>query len=107
MARVKKNVVVAMVAGTADNAPAAAQNGSSPVIKKTACPIARAGFRAGARPVTVTINGATLQAEVKEFSTGSFGWYLNGKTTIDVDGTLVTVQAGMNLIVVGSKDRSR
>ena len=40
-------------------------------------------------------------AEVKEFSTGSLGWYLNGKTTIDVDGTPVSVQIGMNLTIVG------
>jgi len=45
-----------------------------------------------------------LQAEVKEFSTGSLGWYLNGKTTIDVGGTPVSVQIGMNLTIVGSKE---
>jgi len=72
--------------------------------KKTNCPITRAEFRTKAKPVTVTINNVPLQAEVKEFSTGSLGWYLNGKTTIDVGGTLVSVQIGMNLTVVGSKD---
>ena len=72
--------------------------------KKSSCPISRAEFRAKAKPVTVTVNNVPLQAEVKEFSTGSLGWYLNGKTTIDVGGTLVSVQIGMNLTVVGSKD---
>ena len=72
--------------------------------KKSSCPISRSEFRAKARPVTVTINQVPLQADVKEFSTGSLGWYLNGKTTIDVGGTLVSVQIGMNLTVVGSKD---
>ena len=72
--------------------------------KKTTCPITRSDFRSKARPVAVTINGIPLQAEVKEFSTGSLGWYLNGKTTIDVGGTPVSVQIGMNLTVVGSKD---
>jgi hypothetical protein len=57
--------------------------------------------------VTVTINGQPMTAEVKEFSTGSFGWYLNGKTNVDVGGKLVTVQIGMNLTVVGSKDLPR
>ena len=28
------------------------------------------------------INGVPLIAEVKEFSTGSLGWYLNGKTAL-------------------------
>jgi len=68
------------------------------------CPVDRVEFRGKAKPVRVEINGIPLMAEVKEFSTGSFGWYLNGKTTIDVGGTPVTVQIGMNLTVVGSKD---
>ncbi len=72
--------------------------------KKTSCPITRQDFRANAKPVTVMINNVPLQAEVKEFSTGSMGWYLNGKTTIDVGGTLVSVQIGMNLTIVGSKE---
>ncbi len=45
-----------------------------------------------------------MMAEVKEFSTGSLGWYLNGKTMIDVGGKQVSVQIGMNLTIVGSKD---
>lgn len=72
--------------------------------KKTVCPISRSEFRDHAKPVTVTINNVPLQAEVKEFSTGSLGWYLNGKTTIDVGGKLVSVQIGMNLTIVGSKE---
>jgi hypothetical protein len=72
--------------------------------KKTTCPISRPEFRQKAKPVTVTINGIPLQAEVKEFSTGSLGWYLNGKTMIDVGGTPVSVQIGLNLTIVGSKE---
>ena len=74
---------------------------------KTACPISRAQFLSKAKAVTITINGVPLIAEVKEFSTGSLGWYLNGKTAIEVDGTPVSVQIGMNLTVVGSKDAER
>lgn len=72
--------------------------------KKTTCPVTRAEFKEKAKPVTVNINGIPLQAEVKEFSTGSLGWYLNGKTMIDVGGTPVSVQIGMNLTIVGSKE---
>ena len=75
--------------------------------KKTTCPISRPQFRSGAKPVTVTINNVPLQAEVKEFSTGSLGWYLNGKTTIEIDGKPVSVQIGLNLTVVGSKELSK
>jgi hypothetical protein len=72
--------------------------------KKTSCPITRADFRAKAKAVTVMIGDQRLVAEVKEFSTGSLGWYLNGKTAIDVDGTPVSVQIGLNLTIIGSKE---
>jgi hypothetical protein len=68
------------------------------------CPITRSKFREAAKPVRVEINGNAMMAEVKEFSTGSFGWYLNAKTTINVGDTPVNVQIGMNLTIVGSKD---
>jgi uncharacterized Zn-binding protein involved in type VI secretion len=74
------------------------------LMAKTSCPISRADFRSKAKPLTVTINGVPLSAVVKEFSTGSFGWYLNGKTTVEIDGTPVAVQIGLNLTVVGSKE---
>jgi hypothetical protein len=72
--------------------------------KKTTCPITRPEFRAKAKPVTVTIGNVPLVAEVKEFSTGSLGWYLNGKTMIEIGGTPVSVQIGLNLTIVGSKE---
>jgi hypothetical protein len=71
---------------------------------KTTCPISRDQFRENAKPVEVTINGIPMTAEVKEFSTGSLGWYLNGKVSIKVGETPVSVQIGMNLTIVGSKD---
>jgi len=73
-------------------------------IVKTACPIDRATFRATAKPLAVTINGVPFQAEVKEFSTGSLGWFLNGKTTAEVSGVKCSVQIGLNLTIVGSKE---
>ena len=71
---------------------------------KTNCPITRPQFRDGAKPVEITINGNPMLAEPREFSTGSLGWYLNGKTVVDVNGVKVTVQVGINLTVVGSKE---
>ena len=68
------------------------------------CPISLSKFLGSAQPVRVEISGNGMMAEVKEFSTGSFGWYLNGKTVIDVAGTPLSVQIGMNLTVVGSKE---
>jgi hypothetical protein len=71
---------------------------------KTSCPVTRAEFLQNAQPVEVVVNGVPLMAEVKEFSTGSLGWYLNGKTTVRVNDKPVSVQIGMNLTIVGSKD---
>lgn len=71
---------------------------------KTACPVSRAQFVEKAEPLKVVINGQELLAEVKQFSTGSFGWYLNGKILVALDGKTVAVQVGMNLTVVGSKE---
>ena len=71
---------------------------------KTTCPITREQFRGDAKPLEVVINGVPLVAEVKEFSTGSLGWYLNGKTSVQVAGKPVSVQIGLNLTIVGSKE---
>ena len=72
--------------------------------KKSSCPVTRKQFAENAKPLSVVINNVPMLAEVKEFSTGSFGWYLNGKTTIEIGGTVVPVQIGMNVTVVGSKE---
>jgi hypothetical protein len=72
--------------------------------KKTTCPITREQFRTDAKAVEIVVNGIPLLAEVKEFSTGSLGWYLNRKIEIDVGGVKVPVQVGLNLTIVGSKE---
>jgi hypothetical protein len=74
---------------------------------KTSCPVSLATFIDKAEPLKVTINGQDMLAEVKQFSTGSFGWYMNGKTVVTIDGKAVSVQIGMNLTVVGSKEADR
>ena len=74
---------------------------------KTTCPISRQQFRDHAQPVEVNINGIPLVAEVKEFSTGSLGWHINGKTTLSVGGTPVSVQIGLNMTIVGSKELAK
>jgi hypothetical protein len=71
---------------------------------KTTCPITREDFLANAQPIKFELNGVPLIAEPREFSTGSFGWYLNSKAPIAVDGKNLTLQVGMNIIVVGSKE---
>jgi hypothetical protein len=72
--------------------------------KKTICPISRKDFLAHAKPLTVKIGEVPLTAGPREFSTKSLGWYLNGKTNIEVNGIQVAVQIGLNITVVGSKE---
>ncbi|MBS1119056.1 MAG: uncharacterized protein H6Q90_1284 [Deltaproteobacteria bacterium] len=74
---------------------------------KTSCPVSLTQFQEKAEPLKVSINGQEMLAEVKAFSTGSFGWYLNGKTVVTIDGKAVSVQIGMNMTIVGSKDAER
>jgi len=74
---------------------------------KSPCPVSLSQFLEKAEPLKVVINGQEFLAEVKSFSTGSFGWYINGKTSVQIDGKPVSVQIGMNLTVVGSKEADR
>ena len=71
---------------------------------KSTCPVTRAEFLNDAKPVEITINGIPMTADVKEFSTGSLGWYLNGKANVKVGEKSVSVQIGLNLTIVGSKE---
>ena len=72
--------------------------------KKSTCPVSRKQFREKAQKVEVVINGQKWMAAPKEFSTNSLGWNLNEKITIDIDGVPTTVQVGLNLTLVGSKE---
>jgi hypothetical protein len=71
---------------------------------KTICPLTHQEFKEHAKPIEVIINGTPLQAPVKEFSTGSLGWYVSGKVNITINGKPVVVQIGLNMTIVGSKD---
>jgi hypothetical protein len=74
---------------------------------KSPCPISKTQFIDKAEAVKVVINGQEVIAEKREFSTGSFGWYHNGKINITVDGKPLSIQVGLNLTVVGSKEAER
>ena len=76
------------------------KNSASSSVKseKSVCPVTAKEFAAAAGPIKVMIGDQQVTAEVKEFSTGSFGWYVNSKVTIEVDGKRLTVQVEANLI---------
>jgi hypothetical protein len=75
-----------------------------PMSRKTTCPISREQFRTKAKAITITVGDAPTLVPTKEFSTGSLGWYLNGKTIMEIDGTPVQVQLGLSLTIIGSKE---
>ena len=49
---------------------------------KQPCAIGREDFKTKAAPLTIDIGGTKLEAAPREFATGSFGWYLNGKVNV-------------------------
>ena len=71
---------------------------------KTTCPITREKFKQLAKPIEVIIDGNKMLAVNRDFSTGSMGWNISNKTSITVGGTPVSVQIGLNLTIVGSKE---
>src|SRR4029078_11823595 len=73
----------------------------APMPPKTVVPISREDFLAKAEPLKIDLGGFPMIAEPREFSTGSFGWYVNGKATLNVDGKSGSVQSGMEHIAVG------
>jgi len=79
---------------------------TSPVnsTRKTQCPVSREQFSTHAKPVTVAINNQPLSSSPKQFSTGSMGWFANGKVQVVIDGIPVMCQVSTNITVIGSKD---
>lgn len=72
---------------------------------KTPCPVTRQDFRSKARQaLTVTIDKQAVLAQAKEFSTGSLGWFHNGKCVLDVGGVAVSCQVQVQVTIVNSKD---
>ncbi len=75
---------------------------------KRECRVSRQQFSGNAKAVPVNFDGfGILNAEAREFSTGSFGWYANGKMQMRVDGEVVDVQIGVTMTVIGSKELPR
>jgi len=76
-----------------------------PAVAKTPCPVTREQFALHAQQsLVVDIDGATVVADKKEFSTGSLGWFTTGKITVTIDGVKVPVQAQVQLTLVNSKE---
>lgn len=68
------------------------------------CPVTREQFLEEAAPLKVNLAGKEVLAAVKEFSTGSLGWFVNEKFVTTIGGVEVKCQANMNITIVGSKE---
>jgi hypothetical protein len=71
---------------------------------KTTCPVSEQEFLEHAKSLEVVINSERMDAPPRKFSTGSLGWYLSKKANVTINGKAVTVQIGLNMTIVGSKD---
>jgi len=65
--------------------------------------ISNADFLAKAGALTVKLGEVDVQAQVKQFSTGSVGYSYNGKMISLVNGKRVRCQVSLNITVIGSK----
>lgn len=74
------------------------------MFRKTECPVTREEFLTQAQGMPVSIDAQSVLAQVKEFSTGSFGWHHGDKLTVKVGDKTVKVQVGLTITVIGSKD---
>src|SRR5579871_5607481 len=84
--------------------------------RRTECPLTLAQFAEAARAAHLRlqlVDGtgkvvAEIPATVKApFSTGSFGWNVNGQTNLALGGEDVKVQIGCNVTVANSKEADR
>ena len=67
------------------------------------CPISKEHFKIAAKPIEAVIDGQTVSVDVKEFQTGSVGWYQSGKINLRIGGVLTPCQMGITVTVIGSK----
>jgi hypothetical protein len=73
---------------------------------KKLAPLSKTAFLEQAKEFSLVIGDKTLTVKPREFSTGSFGWFLSGKASVTVGETEVPCQIGMNVTVIGSKPKS-
>jgi hypothetical protein len=73
--------------------------------RRTTCPLTAqqlADFADSQREISFPINGATIKGKARQFSSGSYGWNVTGKTRVTIDGLECPVQVTGNLVLIGS-----
>ncbi len=75
--------------------------------EKRKCPVDRDTFNAHAKAIEIVLAGSKRYVYPRQFDTGSMGWNLNEKIIVEITGVHCTVQVGLNMTIVGSKDLPR
>lgn len=68
------------------------------------CPITKKQFKDNAEGIPIKIAGQDYMLQVKEFSSGTFGWFVNGSFKVIIDGTEVRVPFQVQAYVPHSKE---
>jgi hypothetical protein len=89
----------------AKSATAARETVGAPKDERS-CALTLEEFLKAAKPISVKIGDQTLTANVKHFSTGSYGFYLNAPITLLVGDTAVEFQVGCNITARNSKPKA-
>lgn len=90
------------VRGDGDGTKKPAANGGAKK-EKAPCPITRDRFNEKAKPIVAHIGDSPVILNPQEFTTGSFGFFMNGRMEITVDGVKLPCQANLIVTVIGSK----
>lgn len=83
----------------------ASSGGGKKKAGKDGCEITRTDFLKHAKSIKIIVDGGEpIEVEVKQFSTGSFGWYFSGKVKVKVGNKEVRTQANLSFPIVNSKE---
>lgn len=72
--------------------------------RKSKADVSRADFARHAKPLTIKVDDNLKVAPTKDFSSGSYGWFLTEKGVIMINGKPVKVQLQVQVIVVHSRE---
>ncbi len=71
--------------------------------KKWFPPVPKEFFLSRAKAVPATLGSDRTFVQPREFASGSYGWYYQGKHFVEVGGEVLAVQVGITVTVIGSK----
>lgn len=83
--------------------PETKADGAVAETKEKICPVEREEFLKHAQPIKVTVNGVDLIAVPREFASRAYGWAVNHRVDVLVNGKKATMMTTLNFPLVYSK----